>query len=113
MRNIFIVDANIVDANGNYSTINGFPKRFDSRSYSDSTETALRRAKAAYYTQLGLNYAIDGRQMQTVTQLQADGRIIMRESEGRFIEPEPEPEPEPTPEPEPEPVENPEEPVGE
>lgn len=90
MRNIFIVNATIVDSNGTYSTVSGFPKRFDSESYVTSenpTETALRRAKAAYHTQLGLNYAVDGRMMQTVTLSQADGRIIMRESEGSFPAP--------------------------
>ena len=34
-------------------------------------------------------FAVDNRQMQTVTLSQADGRIILRESEGAFVEPEP------------------------
>ena len=99
MRNIFIVNATLVDSNGNYSTITGFPKTFDSESYSGNTETALRRAKAAYHAQLGLNYAVDGRTMQTVTLVQVNGQLIMRESEGAFP-PDPEPEPAPAPEPE-------------
>lgn len=105
-RNIFIVNATVVDANGNYSTISGFPKRFDSNSYNGSTETALRRAKAAYFAQLSNNYAVDGRQMQTVTLEMANGKIVMRDSEGNFVEPEPTPEPEPEEE-EPEENENP------
>lgn len=100
MRNIFIVNATVVDSNGTYSTVSGFPKRFDSDSYNNSAETALRRAKAAYHAQLGLNYAVDGRMMQTVTLEQANGQLIMRESEGAFP-----PDPEPAPEPEPEPKE--------
>lgn len=101
MRNIFTVNATVVDENGNYNKISGFPKTFDSDSYQGDVEKALRRAKAAYHTQLGANYAVDGRQMQTVVITQADGKIIQRESEGNF----PVPEPEPTPEPNEEPVE--------
>jgi len=94
-RSLFIVNATVVDANGNFSTVSGFPKRFDSNSYQGNEETALRRAKAAYHTQLGLNYAVDNRQMQTVTLSSADGRMILRDSEGWFVDPEPQPEPEP------------------
>ena len=92
-RNIFRVNATIVDENGNYSTMSGFPKTFDSNSYEGNVEIALRRAKASFHSTLGTMYAVDNRQMQTVTLTQADGRIIPRESEGRFIDPvEPEPE---------------------
>ena len=97
-RNIFKVNATVLDANGNFSTVSGFPKVFDSDNYGGNTITALRRAKAAYHTQLGLNYAVDGRQMQTVTIEQANGQLVNRESEGNFP-PDPEPEPEPAPEP--------------
>ena len=89
MRNIFIVNATQVDNNGTFSTVSGFPKRFDSESYDGNVETALRRAKAAYHAQLATNFAVDNRQMQAVTLSQADGRIILRESEGAFVEPEP------------------------
>ena len=71
--------------------------------YSGSTETALRRAKSAYFAQASANYAVDGRQMQTVTLSMANGQLIMHESEGSFVEPEPEPpvnEEEPEEEPE-------------
>ena len=97
MRNIYIVNATVLN-DDNYSTVSGFPKRFDSDSYSGSTETALRRAKSAYYTQLGSNYAVDGRQMQVVTLSQANGQLIMRDTDGNFL-----PDPEPVP-PEPEEV---------
>ena len=93
-RNIFTVNATQVNAQGQYSVVSGFPKNFDSESYSGSTETALRRAKSAFYAQCSANYAVDGKQMQTVTLYQANGQVIMKDSEGNFVEPEPNPEPE-------------------
>ena len=87
-RNIFTVNATQVNAQGTYATVSGFPKNFDSNSYEGDTDKALRRAKAAYHAQLAANYAVDDRQMQTVTLLQANGQIIMRESEGAFVEAE-------------------------
>ena len=94
-RNIFIVNATIVNAEGNYSTLSGYPKRFDSDSYEGNTEKALRRAKAAYHACLGEMFAVDNRPMQTVTLTMASGQIVMRESEGTFPIPEPEPVEEP------------------
>ena len=100
-RNIFTVHATIVNDQEVYSKISGFPKEFDSADYADEThpapvgnpEKALRRAKAAAYTQLGLNYAVDNRLMQNVYIVQADGRTIFRETEGNFNVPAPEPTP--------------------
>lgn len=102
-RNIFTVHATIVNDQGVYSKLSGFPKEFDSADYADAThpapvgnpEKALRRAKAAAYTQLGLNYSVDNRRMQNVYIVQADGRTIFRDQEGSFAEPAPEPTPEP------------------
>lgn len=86
-RNIFIVTAAVVNEQGAYSVVTGYPKRFDSNSYEGDTAKALRRAKAAYHAELGNMYAVDNRQMQVVTLETADGRQILRESEGGFVEP--------------------------
>lgn len=101
-RNIFIVNATQVvksesHPEGLFSVINGFPQYFDSNTY-DSVEAALRAAKSAYYARLSANYGSTNREMTTVTLMQANGQLIIRDSEGGFpvIEPEPEPE-EPTP----------------
>ena len=102
-RNIFIVNATQVNAQGEYSKLSGYPKTFDSASYTDEEHPygnpakALRRAKAAAYAQLAANYAVDDRIMQTVTIEQANGQLVFRESEGGFP-PDPEPEPQPEPE---------------
>ena len=110
-RNIFIVNATQVvvsDANpqGIFSVISGFPKTYDSMSFNDDTEAALRAAKSEYYSRLSANYAgSTTRVMATVTLMQANGQLIMRDSTGAFPVVTPEPEPEPEPE---EPVEEPE-----
>ena len=83
-RNIFIVNATQVNAQGQFSTVSGFPKTFDANSYEGNANTALRRAKAAFHAQCATNYATDGKIMQTVTLAQANGQMIMRDSEGAF-----------------------------
>lgn len=105
-RNIFIVNATQVvvsDANpqGIFSVISGYPKTYDSMSFNDDTEAALRAAKSEYYSRLSANYAGSAnRVMATVTLSQANGQLVMRDSTGAFpvvapVEPEPEPEVEP------------------
>ncbi len=89
-RNIFIVNATqvvISDANpqGIFSVMPNYPKNFDSRSYNDDTEAALRAAKSEYYSRLSQNYAgSTTRVMSTVTLSQANGQIIIRDSIGGF-----------------------------
>ena len=56
-RNIFIVNATQVvvsDANpqGVFSVMPNYPKFYDSRSYNDDVEAALRAAKSEYYSRL-------------------------------------------------------------
>ena len=108
-RNIFIVNATQVvvsetNPQGIFSVISGYPKTYDSMSFNDDTEAALRAAKSEYYSRLSANYAGSAtRVMATVTLSQANGQLVMRDSTGAFpviapapVEPEPEPEQEPT-----------------
>ena len=92
-RNVFEVYATVVDANGAYNTLSGYPKRFDSRSYSGDTEKALKRARGEFYDTIGAMCKRDDRQLQTVILMQANGQIIDRQSIGA-ITPDPDPEPE-------------------
>lgn len=101
-RNIFIVNATQVvtsesNPQGLFSVISGYPKQYDSLSYNNDTEAALRAAKSEYFARLSANYAgSTARAMATTTLSQANGQLIMRECIGGFpIIPEPEPEPEP------------------
>lgn len=108
MRQIYIVNAthvNVSQANpqGVYSTVDGYPKTFDSRSY-NATEAnpngdesrALEVAQAEFYSRVSAFLSAANRAMWTVTLTRADGRQIMRESRGAF--PDMTPAPEPTPE---------------
>lgn len=99
MRQIYIVNATQVVTSeshpeGLYSTLSGFPKTFDSRSYNDDEEKALRMAKSEYLSQQSAFYASDNRAMWTVTLTRADGAQFMKDSQGNFpvVVPEPEAE---------------------
>ena len=95
MRNIFTVNYKVLNSQGQYSSVSQYPKTFDSNSYDNDVAKALRRAKNAYHTAVAAMYAVDDRPMQMVTLEMANGRQILRESEGDFPQPEPQPEPEP------------------
>ena len=109
MRNIYIVNAIqvVVSENhpeGMFSTVSGYPKTFDSRSYNATEENpngdetaALNAAKSEYFSRLSANYVgSPTRVMSTVTLMMANGRTVMQECIGAF--PDMTPQPEPTPE---------------
>lgn len=105
-RNIFTVNAWIIDANGTKNTLSGYPKDFDSRSYNGDTEKALKRAMGDFSEVYGAFCKRDDRLMQTVTLCQVNGQMIDHKSLGTQTEPAPaEPEPEQEPEGEGEPEE--------
>ena len=89
-RQIFIVDAHIVDANGTFNYLEGYPKRFDSRSYQGDIDKAQRRAEGDMSEAWGAMCKVDTRQIQTVTLTTADGFQLDRKTMGAFpAEPEP------------------------
>ena len=93
MREIFEVYAKVVDANGAYNTLSGYPKVFDSRSYNDDIDKARQRAYGEWHEALGAMCKRDDRQIQIAMILQAsNGLQIERQVIGAFPEPEPEPE---------------------
>lgn len=93
-REIYEVYAKVVDANGSYNTLNGYPKTFDSHNYSDSIETARKRAYGEYHEALGAMCKRDDRQQQIVMILRAsDGLQIEKTALGTVADlPDPEPE---------------------
>lgn len=98
-RQLFIVDAAIVDANGTYNKISGYPKYFDSRSYDNDIDKTRRRAEGGMYEAFGAMCKRDDRQLQTVVLMTADGNMLERRSTGRIADiPDSEPEPEGEPE---------------
>lgn len=107
MRQIYIVNATQVVVSeshpeGIMSTVDGYPKNYDSRNYNASETNpngdesrALEVAQAEFYSRVSAFLTAANRAMWTVTLTRADGRQIMRESRGAFPDmtpPEPEPE---------------------
>lgn len=86
MRNIFIVDAHIVDANGAFHYIDGYPKSFDSKNYSDDVDKAKKRAEGDASEQWGTMCKQDTRLVQTVTMSDVFGNVFIRHSMGDFAE---------------------------
>lgn len=95
-RAVFEVYAKVVDANGAYNTLSGYPKVFDSRSYNGDIEKALKRARGEFSKAFGAMCERDDRQLQMVMLMSASGQVIDRQAIGS-IQPDPDPEPE-TPE---------------
>lgn len=93
-RQIFVVSASIVDANGAYANLSGYPKTFDSHLYGDDIDKAQRRAIGDASEVFGTMCKRDDRQLQTVMVMTADGFVIKKESIGKIADlPDPEPEP--------------------
>ena len=85
-RNIIEVYAKIVDANGAYSTLSGYPKTFDSRNYDDDIDKALKRATGEFSEVFGAFCKRDDRQLQTVILMSADGFVIDKKSIGEIAD---------------------------
>lgn len=83
-RNIFIVTAQIVDANGTYNSLEGYPKKFDSRNYQDDVDKARRRAEGDMSEVWGAMCKVDSRQVQTVALADVFGNQIEKRSMGNF-----------------------------
>lgn len=77
-REIYEVYAKIVDANGAYNTLSGYPKVYDSHQYSDDCEKARSRAYGEFHNVLGTMYPRDDRQCQFA--------MILRANDGMQIE---------------------------
>ena len=95
-RQIFVVSASVVDANGTFNTLNGYPKTFDSKNYGNDIEKTRLRAEGEYSETYGAFCKRDDRQLQTVMLMSADGFVIDTKHIGKIADlPDPEPEPEP------------------
>lgn len=72
------------------SVVPDYPKNFDSKDYGDDVELTMKKAKADYFNRLGIMYddTNANRIIKTVTLETADGRQILHESIGGFIEEE-------------------------
>ena len=91
-REIYEVYAKIVDANGAYNTLSGYPKTFDSHLYDDDIEKAYQRALGEYHEVLGAMCKRDDRQVQLAMILRGSDGIQMALSHFGDIEDLPDPE---------------------
>lgn len=83
-RDIYIVEAHIVDSNGSFNFLSGYPKTFDSKNYGDDLEKTRRRAEGDFSEVWGGFCKRDDRTIQTVTLCLVDGYQLDRKSTGEF-----------------------------
>lgn len=86
MRNLFIVDAHIVDANGTFNFLEGYPKIFDSKNYSGDVDKTKKRAEGSASEAWGAMCKQDTRMVQAVTMSDVFGNVFIRHSMGDFSE---------------------------
>lgn len=87
VRDIFEVYAKVVDANGAYNTLSGYPKTFDSKNYDNDIEKAKNRALSEWHGALEAMYKRDDRQIQFAMIIQAStGNQIYLERVGELAE---------------------------
>lgn len=93
-REIYEVYANIVDANGNYNALSGYPKTFDSKNYSNDLDKTRQRAYGEWHSALAAMAKVDTRQLQLAGIIRiSDGLQIALERMGALADlPEPEAE---------------------
>lgn len=83
-RQIFVVNAQIVDANGAFHVIDNYPKTFDSRNYNNDIDKAQRRAEGEFSDVWADMCKRDDRLIQTVMLYTADGFVIDKKTFGTF-----------------------------
>lgn len=81
-RQIFIVYAHIVDANGKISILDGYPKAYDSQHYGNDVDKTQNNALADAHGLLADMYTKDTRQLQLVKVETADGFEVYKQTIG-------------------------------
>lgn len=100
-REIYVVNAKVVDASGGYNDLTGYPQSFDSHQNGDDCEKAKNKAYAAFESagSAGHLAANSGRPLTIVSLLRVnDGVQLEKKAIGAIpdiVVPDPEPEPEP------------------
>ena len=88
-RQIFEVDKRIIGMTGNNYYVpvpSGYPKVFDSRSYSGDINKTLKRATGEFCETFGAMCKNDTRQLQTVILMSADGFVLRKETIGEIAD---------------------------
>lgn len=86
-REIFEVVAKVVDANGAFNALSGYPKTFDSRSYSNDINKARQRAEGEWHSALAAMSTRDDRQLQLAYYYRvSDGLVLGCEHFGKIAD---------------------------
>lgn len=85
-REIYEVYAKVVDANGAYNTLSGYPKTFDSKNYDHDLDKTLLRAYGEFHETVGAMCKRDDRQKQTALLIRSDGLVLDQQSIGELAE---------------------------
>lgn len=83
-RQIFIVEAFIVDATGAFNYLQDYPKKFDSQNYQDDVDKTQKRAEGDASEAWGGMCKRDDRMIQTVELKTVDGFQLWKKSMGGF-----------------------------
>lgn len=75
-REIYIVYAYVVDANGNCNQLTGYPKTFDSKNYENDIKKAERRAYSEYHSVVSAMGKRDDRQLQSAFVMSASNNML-------------------------------------
>lgn len=79
-QEIFAVYAHIVDANGTFNLLSGYPKSFKSTSYDNDIEKTKKRAIGEWHEAMGAFAKRDDRQVQTAFVMQVSNGIVIANS---------------------------------
>ena len=93
MQEIFIVHAQIVDANGTFNELSGYPKAFKSTQYENDIEKARQRALGEYHDAMGAFAKRDDRQVQNAFVMQASNGAVVAQGQFGLLPMLPDPEP--------------------
>lgn len=94
-QEIFAVYAHIVDANGTFNLLSGYPKAFKSTSYDNDIEKTQKRAIGEWNDVMGSFAKRDDRQVQTAFVVRVSSGMVIASGSNGALPPLPEPEPEP------------------
>lgn len=91
-REIYQVIANIVDANGTFNPLTGYPKTFDSKSYDNDLDKTMQRAYGQWHQALADMSKVDTRQLQVASVLRMSDGVQVECARFGYLYPLPEPE---------------------
>lgn len=86
-REIYEVTAKIVDSNGAFNTLSGYPKTFDSKNYDNDLNKTWKRAKGEWNEVLGVMAKRDDRPLQiAIVTRMSDGLQVLEDRYGDMPE---------------------------